>query len=96
MENVKNLTNAINLLLAAKTIKGTSFVGLRNYENKQGEKSNQTIIAGITYENCLVSFNTLQVNKENVYETLSKKYNNVILDKHLDEVYESLEKSSPN
>jgi hypothetical protein len=30
MENVKNLTNAINLLLAAKTIKGTSFVGLRN------------------------------------------------------------------
>jgi hypothetical protein len=36
MENV-NLTNAINLLLAAKTIKGTSFVGLRNYENKQGE-----------------------------------------------------------
>jgi hypothetical protein len=33
MENVKNLTNAINIL-AAKTIKGT-FVGLRNYENKQ-------------------------------------------------------------
>jgi hypothetical protein len=98
MENVKNLTNAINLLLAAKTIKGTSFVGLRNYENKQGEKSNQTIIAGITYENCLVSdFNTLQVNKENVYETLSKKYNNVILDKAYLEVYESLEKrlSSP-
>jgi hypothetical protein len=28
----------INLLLAAKTIKGTSFVGLRNYENKQGGK----------------------------------------------------------
>jgi hypothetical protein len=59
------------------------------------EKSNQTIIAGITYENCLVRINTLQVkNKENVYETLSKKYNNVILDKAYLEVYESLEKKT--
>jgi hypothetical protein len=47
MENVKIL-QMINLLLAAKTIKG--FFCLLN---KQGKKSNQTIIAGITYENCL-------------------------------------------
>jgi hypothetical protein len=47
----KKSYKCVNLLLAAKT--RYFFVGLRNYENKQGEKSNQTIIAGITYENCL-------------------------------------------
>jgi len=35
MENVKNLDKAISLIVAAHTIKGTAFVGLRDYVNKQ-------------------------------------------------------------
>jgi hypothetical protein len=52
MENVKNLTNAINLL-AAKTIKGTSFVGLRTKQTRRKIKPNN--YSGYYYENCLVS-----------------------------------------
>lgn len=101
MENVKNLNDAIKLIVAAHTIKGTSFVGLREYVNKQGEKSNQTIIAGITYENCLLNdFNALQeygIAKFLTNEKLTKKFNPELIRKAFFEVYESLEKrlSSP-
>lgn len=44
---------AINTIVAVKNIKGTSFVGVRNYQNKEGEISNQTFVVGINYENLL-------------------------------------------
>jgi hypothetical protein len=36
-------------VVAVKNIKGTSFVGVRNYKNAQGEVSNQTFLVGIDY-----------------------------------------------
>ncbi len=40
-------------IVSVKNIKGTSFVGVQNYENKEGEVSNQTFLVGINYENLL-------------------------------------------
>ncbi len=40
-------------IVAVKNIRGTSFVGVRNYQNKEGEISNQTFLVGINYENLL-------------------------------------------
>jgi len=45
--------NNVATLVACKTIKGTSFVGVQNYTNTQGEVSNQTFIVGISYANLL-------------------------------------------
>ena len=71
MEN--SVKNSV-VVAVAKTIKSTSFVGIRNYENKQGEVSNQTIVAGITYENCLLNdFKVLQEKQNEVFETLLAK-----------------------
>lgn len=71
MEN--SVKNAV-VVAVAKTIKSTSFVGIRNYENKQGEVSNQTIVAGITYENCLLNdFKVLQEKQNEVFDTLLTK-----------------------
>jgi hypothetical protein len=90
---MKTLTQNISLVLTAKTIKGTSFVGIRNYENKQLEISNQTILVGITYENCLVhDFNALKESKETVFAELSKKYPIALIELAFAKVYDSLEK----
>jgi hypothetical protein len=43
----------LKTIVAVKTIKGTTFIGVRNYKNQQGEVSNQTFIGGINYENLL-------------------------------------------
>jgi hypothetical protein len=87
------LTATKALILAAKTIRGTSFIGIRNYENKQGEVSNQTIIAGITYENCLLNdFKVLQENKDKVFETLQKEYPNDLIETAYNNLFTSLEK----
>lgn len=94
MTNPTKLDRALELLAVAKTIKGTTFIGLRNYQNKQGEKSNQTIIAGITYENCLVTdFATLQAKKDEIFEAMTKKsFDKAIIEQAYIELYESLEK----
>lgn len=47
METTKRL---IKTLVTAKTIKGTSFVGIREYLNSSNELSNQTILVGASYE----------------------------------------------
>ena len=39
--------------ISVKNIKGTSFVGVQNYVNKEGEKSNQTFVVGINYAKLL-------------------------------------------
>jgi hypothetical protein len=81
------------LLAVAKTIKGTTFVGVRNYENKQGEISNQTIVAGITYENCLLNdFKVLQEKQNEIFETLQKNYPIELIETAFKNVYNSLEK----
>jgi len=81
------------LLAIAKTIKGTTFVGVRNYENKQGEISNQTIVAGITYENCLLNdFKVLQEKQNEIFETLQKNYPIELIETAFKNVYNSLEK----
>ncbi len=90
MEN--SVKNSV-VVAVAKTIKSTSFVGIRNYENKQGEVSNQTIVAGITYENCLLNdFKVLQEKQNEVFETLQKDYSNELILQAYQNVYNSLEK----
>ena len=46
---IETKLNNVATLVACKTIKGTSFVGIRNYKNSQGEVSNQTFLVGINY-----------------------------------------------
>jgi len=43
----------IKTLVTAKTIKGTTFVGVRGYLNRYNELSNQTFLAGVSYANLL-------------------------------------------
>jgi len=47
------MKNAIETIIAVKNIKGTSFVGVRGYENKFEEVTNQTFVVGIDYANLL-------------------------------------------
>jgi len=90
---MKTQTQQDVLLAVAKTIKGTTFVGVRNYENKQGEVSNQTILAGITYENALQNdFITLQENKNIIFEELTKKHSFELVTQAYENVFNSLEK----
>lgn len=51
--NTPNVAKAILTFVSVKNIKGTSFVGVKNYTNKEGECSNQTFVVGINYENLL-------------------------------------------
>jgi hypothetical protein len=83
----------LKLLVTAKTIKGTSFVGIRDYENKQGEISNYTINAGITYENVLIhDFTNLKNKQKEVLTILKKTYPIAVIQQAYNEVYNSLEK----
>ena len=90
---MKNLGQNIELVANAKTIKGTSFVGIANYENSKGEVSNQTIVAGITYEKCLVNdFKSLQEKQNEVFEKLQKEFSLEIITKAYTNLLTSLEK----
>ena len=83
----------LKLLVTAKTIKGTSFVGVRDYRNKQGELSNYTINAGITYENVLIhDFTNLKNKQKEVLTILKKSYPIAVIKQAYSEVYNSLEK----
>jgi len=90
---MKNLDNVLDLILSAKTIKGTSFVGVRNYTNAQGEVSNQTMIAGISYERVLLNdFNSLVENKVEIFKALANKFSAELIEKAYTELFVSLEK----
>lgn len=81
------------LIASAKTIFGTSYVGIRGYVNKQGEESNQTILAGYSLESALQKdFLSLQENKDKIFETLTQQYGGTLVKQAYDELYESLEK----
>lgn len=45
--------NILKTLVAVKTVKGTTFACIRDYTNKQNEKSNQTFVLGAKWENVL-------------------------------------------
>lgn len=84
----------LETLVAVKNIKGTSFVGVRNYENKSGEISNQTFLVGISYPNLLA--NDLEKLKSNevlsYVGTLSNEYDETLVNKAYNELVASLEK----
>jgi len=78
--------NQITTLVACKTIKGTSFVGIRNYKNSQGEVSNQTFIVGINYgkllENDLAKLKAFDITPliaKYDKETVSKAYQELLV-----------------
>ena len=61
MNTLNAKLNQVPTIVACKTINGTSFVGVRNYTNAQGEVSNQTFVVGGSYANLLDSdLKTLQ------------------------------------
>jgi hypothetical protein len=83
----------VKLVVTAKTIKGTSFVGLRDYSNAQGEVSNYTINAGISYFNVLTSDYQKLIDIQNdIVLTLKKQYPIAVVEKSYYEVLTSLEK----
>jgi len=77
----------IETIVASKTIKGTSFVGVRNYTNSKGVISNQTFIVGINYAkllendlNTLTNFDLNPILKKYPTERLTvlKAYNELL------------------
>ena len=79
-----------SLYVAVKKIGGTSFVGVKNYINKQGEISNQTFNVGISYEKVLQhDFNALQ---SLTLINLIEKYGEEIVTIAYNELYESFQK----
>jgi len=82
--------NQVATLVACKTIKGTSFVGIRNYKNSQGEVSNQTFVVGINYAKLLQ--NDLDKLKAFDIAPLIAKYDKETVAKAYQELLESLVK----
>jgi hypothetical protein len=90
---MKNSVRNSVLQAVAKTVKGTSFVGIRNYENKQGEISNQTILVGINFENVLKhDFQVLKEKQKDLFLELEKKHSKELIIEAYKKVYDSLEK----
>jgi hypothetical protein len=80
----------IATFVAVKTIKGTSFVGVQNYENSKGEISNQTFLVGINYANLLK--NDLETLKAFDINPLIAKYDKEVVTKAYSELLASLVK----
>lgn len=78
------------LIVAVKKIKGTSFVGVRNYKNLQNEESNQTFNVGIKYSNVL-QYDLEALRKFDIF-TLTDKFSIIDLTKAYSDLLLSLEK----
>ena len=91
-DEVQLLNAKIQTYVNVKNIKGTSFVGVQNYVNTQGEVSNQTFIVGISYANLLN--NDLQTLSNFDINSIISKYPNDRLTvlKAYNELLESLVK----
>ena len=89
-EAAKQETKKLITKVVVKTIKGTSFVGVREYQNKEGEVSNQTFLVGFDYENMLK--NDLAKLKSFDLAKLGESVNKEVAQKALTELIESLEK----
>lgn len=83
-----------SILVVAKTIKGATFVSVRNYENKEGEISNQIFVTNIKYENCVK--HDLEVIESTDVHTLGLNFSTELLDKAKEELIKSLTKPSEN
>jgi len=87
--SVRNLV----LTAVAKTVKGTTFVGVRAYENKQGEVSNQTLLVGINFENVLMhDFKAIKEKQNDLIFDLTKEHKIEVVLEAYKKVYDSLEK----
>jgi len=92
METLTNTQEQV-LVAVAKTIKGTSFIGIPSYTNSKGETSKYTLLVGIKFENVLKSdLLSLLENKENIFIELSKKYDIELIAEAYENVKKSLEK----
>jgi hypothetical protein len=85
---IEKTLNNVATLVACKTIKGTSFVGVRNYENSKSEVSNQTFLVGINYANLLD--NDLKTLKAFDIKPLIEKYDKEVVTKAYTELLNSL------
>jgi len=90
MSNLKNTLRGIEALVTAKTIKGTTFVGVRGYENSKGEISNQTLLVGFNYANMLKK--DLELLKKLNIKTIIKKYGEEVATTAYSELLVSLAK----
>ncbi len=90
------MSNSVrNLVLSAvaKTVKGTTFVGIRAYENSKGEVSNQTLLVGINFENVLIhDFKALKEKQNQLILELEKTHKKELILEAYKKVYDSLEK----
>lgn len=85
-----NLLRGLKTFVSVKNIKGTSFVGVKGYENKDGEISNQTFVVGINYTNLLK--NDLQKLQNFDLSTLNTTIDMETCKTALNELISSLEK----
>jgi hypothetical protein len=93
MENTKTTLQNALLLVTAKKIKNNHFVGVRDYVNKQGEKSNYLINSGVSYLKILNDdLKSLTDNKKAIFETLEKSYPTELITTAFDNVLTSLNK----
>ena len=90
MQTTTTLTPKNELIVAVKKIKGTSFVGVRNYENLQGEQSNQTFNVGINYGKVL-QYDLQALQNFDIF-TLADKFSVIDLTKAYSELLLSLQK----
>lgn len=90
MSNLKETLRGIKALVTAKTINGTTFVGVRGYENSKGEVSNQTLLVGYNYATMLQKdFETL---KQVDIKTIIAKYGKEVATTAYSELLTSLAK----
>lgn len=87
-QKIQRKLDNVATIVACKTINGTSFVGVRNYTNSQGEVSNQTFVVGINYAKLLE--NDLEKLKAFDIKPLIAKYDKEIVSKAYNELLTSL------
>jgi hypothetical protein len=93
MENTKTTLQNALLLVTAKKIKNNHFVGVRDYVNKQGEKSNYLINSGISYLKILNDdLDSLNHLKLAIFEILQKDYSTELITTAFNNVLTSLHK----
>ena len=85
-----NTLNTIKTIVSIKNIKGASYIGIRGYENKQGEISDYTLLANVSYENMLV--NDLRKLVELDLTNLFAKYELELVQKPYNELLDSYTK----
>ena len=90
MSTLKETLRGLKVLVSAKTIKGTSFVGIKGYENSKGEISNQTLLVGFNLANLLKK--DLETLKKVDISKVIEKYGQQVATTAYSELLESLAK----